>query len=287
MEMDLQKCQHCGKPFQSPTDAEAVCECSKSTLQQPKQPEGGIVYLLPCPKCGDQKHAKASMIGKAENCQCGYEFRYTLVLSPIRPEPVGWMQTIQHHSTVCTQKTLHWWRQSAVPWMKRTGTYIREHVIPRTIAISKSAWKWLVDSVGSWMTAPTDTRSEERDSSDDLPKRQMASPRPAIPPTTLQITTTPATSWNEEAVAGLAKCKTCGKEVSKTAAACPHCGENAPGLHIACPKCGSMNVQPEQKGFGVGKAVAGGILLGPIGLLGGMHGRKKSQLLCRVCGHTW
>ena len=163
MDIDSQKCPDCGKPFQSPTGAEAVCECSKWPQQQPTQPEGGIVYLLPCPQCGDQKHARPSLIGKSEQCQCGYEFRYTLVLSPIRPEPVGWMPTIQHHAAVCTQKTPHWWRQSAVPWTKRTGTYIREHVIPRIVPASISAWNWLADSVGSVIPAPRKGELENRD----------------------------------------------------------------------------------------------------------------------------
>lgn len=85
----------------------------------------------------------------------------------------------------------------------------------------------------------------------------------------------------------LVNCKTCGKEVSKTAPTCPHCGENAPGLHIKCPKCDSMNVSTGQKGFGLGKAAAGAILLGPIGLLGGMIGRKEAELVCQNCNHKW
>ena len=85
----------------------------------------------------------------------------------------------------------------------------------------------------------------------------------------------------------LVECKTCGKEVSKTAPACPHCGESLPGLHVKCPKCGSMSVQIGQKGFGLGKAVVGGLLLGPVGLLGGMFGRKKAELVCQACGKKW
>jgi hypothetical protein len=181
MDIDSQKCPDCGKPFQSPTGAEAVCECGKSTLQPPPQPEAGIVYLLPCPKCGDQKHTKASMIGKAEQCQCGYEFRYTLVLSPIRPEPVGWMQTIQHHSTVCTQRTLQWWRQSAAPWIKRTVTYIREHVTPGIAAASISAWNWLADSVGSFFNPPPRNESHEQKIASPPTFRPIRTPMSATP----------------------------------------------------------------------------------------------------------
>ena len=88
-------------------------------------------------------------------------------------------------------------------------------------------------------------------------------------------------------MAELVNCKTCGKQVSKTAPTCPHCGEEAPGLHIECPKCNSVAVSTGQKGFGLGKAAAGAILLGPVGLLGGMIGRKKTELYCRSCGNKW
>lgn len=88
-------------------------------------------------------------------------------------------------------------------------------------------------------------------------------------------------------MAELTKCKTCGKEISTTASTCPHCGENLPGLHIKCPKCNSMNIRVGQKGFGLGKAAGGAILLGPVGLLGGMLGRKKIEFVCQACGCKW
>lgn len=85
----------------------------------------------------------------------------------------------------------------------------------------------------------------------------------------------------------IVSCKTCGKDVSKTAPTCPHCGENLPGLHITCPKCGSMNFSIGKKGFGLGKATAGAILLGPIGLLGGLMGRKDVEFVCLNCNNKW
>lgn len=51
-----------------------------------------------------------------------------------------------------------------------------------------------------------------------------------------------------------------------------------------CPYCGSSQVQAVKKGFGVGKAVAGAVLLGPVGVLGGAIGSNKVQRVCLSCG---
>jgi len=55
-----------------------------------------------------------------------------------------------------------------------------------------------------------------------------------------------------------------------------------------CPMCGEDNqwkkVDVSKKGFSVGKAVAGGVLLGPIGLMGGALGKKKEAYYCGECG---
>jgi hypothetical protein len=88
-------------------------------------------------------------------------------------------------------------------------------------------------------------------------------------------------------MAGIVKCKACGKDVSKSAPSCPHCGQTAPGLWIKCPRCGSMDFSFGQKGFGLGKAAAGAILLGPIGLVGGLIGRKDVELFCTSCNNKW
>ena len=56
---------------------------------------------------------------------------------------------------------------------------------------------------------------------------------------------------------------------------------------VSCIHCGSTNVTFDTKGFSIGKAAAGGILLGPIGLLGGVIGSKKGQLVCLRCGNRW
>ncbi|MEP0872440.1 hypothetical protein NDA01_21730 [Trichocoleus desertorum AS-A10] len=56
---------------------------------------------------------------------------------------------------------------------------------------------------------------------------------------------------------------------------------------IRCPKCNSTQISAGKKGFGVGKAAAGVVLLGPLGLAGGMLGSGQVQLSCINCGHQW
>ena len=57
---------------------------------------------------------------------------------------------------------------------------------------------------------------------------------------------------------------------------------------IKCPMCGERGlwkiVDQQKKGFSVGKAAVGGILLGPIGLLGGALWKKKVFYCCGKCG---
>lgn len=56
---------------------------------------------------------------------------------------------------------------------------------------------------------------------------------------------------------------------------------------IKCPKCGSTQITAGNKGFGLGKAAAGAVLLGPVGLLGGVIGSKKVMVGCLKCGYRW
>jgi hypothetical protein len=51
-----------------------------------------------------------------------------------------------------------------------------------------------------------------------------------------------------------------------------------------CPYCGSVSLQASKKGFSLGKAVVGGVLLGPVGLLGGTVGSNKFLRVCLNCG---
>ncbi|WP_125139934.1 zinc ribbon domain-containing protein [Clostridium transplantifaecale] len=51
-----------------------------------------------------------------------------------------------------------------------------------------------------------------------------------------------------------------------------------------CPKCGSTSLSGNKKGFGIGKAVVGAALVGPLGLVAGNIGAKKVRVTCLNCG---
>jgi len=56
---------------------------------------------------------------------------------------------------------------------------------------------------------------------------------------------------------------------------------------IRCPRCGSSTVEWDKTKFGMGKAFAGAILLGPLGALTGFSGKKTIIFTCLKCGNTW
>lgn len=56
---------------------------------------------------------------------------------------------------------------------------------------------------------------------------------------------------------------------------------------VKCPKCGSTSISADKKGFGIGKAVVGAAVAGPIGLVAGNIGAKKVRITCLNCGHQF
>ena len=54
---------------------------------------------------------------------------------------------------------------------------------------------------------------------------------------------------------------------------------------LYCPHCGSSQLTINKKGFGAGKAAAGAILTGGIGLLAGFIGSGDLKITCLKCGH--
>lgn len=65
----------------------------------------------------------------------------------------------------------------------------------------------------------------------------------------------------------------------------PVSGSQQSGLR--CPHCQSERITAGKKGFGFGKAIVGGLLLGPVGILGGFIGSKKMEFACISCGRRW
>ena len=93
----------------------------------------------------------------------------------------------------------------------------------------------------------------------------------------------------------LINCPECGKEISDKAISCPNCGMpiNQPTPrpqeeeYLCCPKCNSRELHAEHKGFSSGKALAGALITGGIGLLAGTIGSRDTQITCLKCGNKF
>lgn len=77
------------------------------------------------------------------------------------------------------------------------------------------------------------------------------------------------------------------KPLSKREAIAQRKAENKANGVACCPKCGSTSLSANKKGFGIGKAVVGALVTGPIGLVAGNAGAKKVWVTCLNCGHRW
>lgn len=56
---------------------------------------------------------------------------------------------------------------------------------------------------------------------------------------------------------------------------------------IKCPKCSSTQIHADKKGYSAGKAAAGVILTGGIGLAAGAIGKNKVIITCLKCGNQF
>ncbi|MDP4159921.1 MAG: TerD family protein [Bacillota bacterium] len=66
-----------------------------------------------------------------------------------------------------------------------------------------------------------------------------------------------------------------------------HGGYSSDHGGMACPRCHSNQVTAGKKGFGLGKALVGGVLLGPVGILAGFIGSKNMEFACLSCKERW
>lgn len=61
--------------------------------------------------------------------------------------------------------------------------------------------------------------------------------------------------------------------------------------NVKCPKCKSMNIEvigKDKKGFSLGKAIVGGVLVPVVGAAAGFLGKNgKYDLICKDCGHRY
>jgi|SRR5690625_585511 len=54
-----------------------------------------------------------------------------------------------------------------------------------------------------------------------------------------------------------------------------------------CPQCNSSNIVANKKGYGAIKGLAGAVVVGPLGLLGGFHKSRSLRITCLNCSHSW
>lgn len=90
----------------------------------------------------------------------------------------------------------------------------------------------------------------------------------------------------------LISCPECGKQISDKALSCPNCGnplqqQTQQEEYLCCPQCGSRELHAEHKGFSGGKALAGVLVTGGVGLLAGTIGSRDTQITCLKCGKTF
>lgn len=74
---------------------------------------------------------------------------------------------------------------------------------------------------------------------------------------------------------------------SKRVQAKERIAQNRASGTACCPKCGSTSLSANKRGFSLGKAAAGALVVGPVGLVGGTLGSNKLEVTCLNCGHKF
>lgn len=159
--------------------------------------------------------------------------------------------------------------------------------------------------VGSWLAS----RRARRKRVLKGPASDWFLPRPDTEPTDDVQVLPPSQKW------AVCNCNSCSGRLEFDASKegmkvpCPHCGMQTvllvPAASVAqrkdprvfpgevaespvrCPKCHSTQVAANPKGFRLGNAALGGVLLGPLGLFGGFLGSREIRITCLKCGHSF
>ena len=89
------------------------------------------------------------------------------------------------------------------------------------------------------------------------------------------------------------KCAKCGHDVPVNSDTCPWCAagfkkaQSPPQNHAVCPNCGSPDISAVRRTYSPGCGCLGLLIFGWIGLLMGLLGAGKVDLVCRNCGSQW
>ena len=88
------------------------------------------------------------------------------------------------------------------------------------------------------------------------------------------------------------KCAKCGKDVPADAVTCPWCAagysrDEHQDDRVRCPQCSSADISAVRRSYDPGCGCLGLIIFGWIGLLLGLLGAGKVDLVCRRCGAVW
>jgi RNA polymerase subunit RPABC4/transcription elongation factor Spt4 len=82
-------------------------------------------------------------------------------------------------------------------------------------------------------------------------------------------------------------CRHCDIVLYNQSKLCPNCNGHAPWIESYCPSCDSESYVYHRYGFSGRKALAGGIVAGPVGLLSGYINSNDIECICLECQQGW